>query len=133
LPVVRQPCPAGARLPFQAVTLRTIAANRLALALPAAPRHAGSDQTLKFVNFIMRPHLDSDYFPGITLERMARVAATSDVPLYVTDDQGAVVVVDGAVKVVSEGKWKVFAPKGAASEAERGNSGTVRGIPPRPL
>jgi dipeptidase E len=36
-------------------------------------------------------------------------AARVRVPAYVTDDQTAIQVVDGAVDAVSEGHWKRFA------------------------
>jgi dipeptidase E len=60
------------------------------------------------VNFVIRPHLNTDYFPNITLENMARQAAKSEVPLYALDDETALKVVDGNVEVISEGEWKLF-------------------------
>lgn len=73
-----------------------------------APPEAGSDRSLKLVNFVMRPHVNSVYFPNITFERMEEAAAQYDVPMYVTDEQTAIEVVDGNVRVVSEGVWKAF-------------------------
>lgn len=73
-----------------------------------APPDAGSDRTLKLVNFVMRPHVNAPMFPNITFERMAQAAAQYDVPMYVTDEQTAIEVVDGEVRVISEGEWKVF-------------------------
>jgi dipeptidase E len=32
------------------------------------------------------------------------------VPTYAIDDQTALKVVDGAVEIVSEGRWKLFTP-----------------------
>lgn len=74
----------------------------------AAPPNAGSDQTLGLVDFVIRPHLNADYFPTATLERFAKSAARLDVPLYAIDDQTAIKVVDGEVRVISEGEWKLF-------------------------
>ena len=74
----------------------------------AAPQGAGSDRTLKLLDFVIRPHLNADYFPQITLERMEQIAAKQAVPLYAIDDQTALKVVDGQVEVVSEGAWKRF-------------------------
>lgn len=74
----------------------------------AAPLHFGSDKTLQLVNFVIRPHLNAEYFPAITLERMADAAARVDVPLYAFDDQTALKVVDDQVDVISEGEWKLF-------------------------
>jgi dipeptidase E len=74
----------------------------------AAPPNAGSDQTLKLVNFVIRPHLNSDFFPVATSEFMERAAAKVSVPLYSFDDQTALKVVDGKVEVISEGAWKLY-------------------------
>ena len=38
-----------------------------------------------------------------------RWAAGLDVPCYAIDDDTAIVWVDGAVEVVSEGNWRLFA------------------------
>jgi dipeptidase E len=77
----------------------------------AAPLNAGSDQTLKLVDFQIRPHLNADYFPKATSENMATWAAKVDVPLYAFDDETALKVVDGKVEVISEGEWTVFNQK----------------------
>ena len=73
-----------------------------------APPNAGSDKTLKLVNFVVRPHLNADYFPAITLENMEKAAAKIDVPLCTFDDQTAIQVIDDKVDVISEGAWKRF-------------------------
>jgi dipeptidase E len=74
----------------------------------AAPRGAGSDWTLGLVDFVIRPHLNADYFPDTTIEFMQRAAAKIEVPLYAFDDETAIKVVDGVVDVVSEGEWHLF-------------------------
>jgi dipeptidase E len=77
----------------------------------AAPPNAGSDETLKLVDFVIRPHLNADYFPKATLENMATWAEKIDVPLYAFDDETALKVIDGNVEVISEGEWKLFNKK----------------------
>jgi dipeptidase E len=74
----------------------------------AAPLNAGSDKTLKLVDFAFRPHLNSKDFPAATLENMEKWAAKVEVPLYAIDNQTALKVVDGKVEVISEGEWKLF-------------------------
>lgn len=74
----------------------------------AAPPQAGSDRTLKLVDFVVRPHLNADYFPSATVENMTKWAAKVDVPLYAFDDATALKVIDGNVEVISEGEWKLF-------------------------
>lgn len=73
-----------------------------------APPNAGSDKTLGLVDFVIRPHLNAEYFPTATLARFAQTAARIDVPLYAIDDQTALKVVDGVIDVISEGEWKLF-------------------------
>jgi dipeptidase E len=72
------------------------------------PSTAGSATTLGLVDFVIRPHLGAEYFPQVTLENMQKWAAKVDHPLYGLDDQSAIEVVDGKVKVVSDGKWILF-------------------------
>jgi dipeptidase E len=69
---------------------------------PSAP----DDQTLGLVDFSIFPHLDG--FPSNTMAEAERWAGEVGVPAYAIDDQTAITVVDGAVEVVSEGRWKRF-------------------------
>lgn len=71
---------------------------------PAAP----DDRTLGVVDFSIFPHLDA--FPQNTLADAERWAADIGVPAYAIDEQTAIKVVDGAVEVISEGRWKRFGP-----------------------
>ncbi len=70
----------------------------------------GSDSTLGIVDFSIFPHLDNPDLPENTLANAEKWAAEVQVPAYAIDDQTAIQVVDGAVKVVSEGHWKQFMP-----------------------
>jgi dipeptidase E len=71
-------------------------------------------QGVGLVDFALIPHLDHEDHPDASLanaEKWAtRVRARTPVPTYAIDDQTAIKVVDGAVEVVSEGHWKLFAP-----------------------
>jgi dipeptidase E len=66
---------------------------------PAAP----DDRTLGVVPFSIFPHLD--VFPENTVAEAERWAGEIGGPAYALDDQTAITVVDGDVKVVSEGRW----------------------------
>ena len=70
---------------------------------PSAP----DDRTLGIVDFAIFPHLD--VFPTNTLAAAERWAAGIEGPAYAIDEETAIKVVDGAVEVVSEGQWKLFA------------------------
>ena len=46
-----------------------------------------------------------------------RWAAGLSNPAYAIDDDTAIKVVDGAVEVISQGHWKLFAPSPVANES----------------
>jgi dipeptidase E len=69
---------------------------------PLAP----DDHTLGVVDFSIFPHLD--VFPENTLAEAERWAAQIGHPSYALDDQTAIKVDNGAVEVVSEGRWKLL-------------------------
>jgi dipeptidase E len=74
---------------------------------------AEDDRTLGLVDFAIFPHLGA--FPTNTLATAERWAAEIGRPAYAIDDQTAISVVDGAVQVISEGRW---ARMGAVSPPE---------------
>jgi len=67
---------------------------------------APDDRGLGLVDFSIFPHLD--LFPTNTIEHARRWAADIDGPGYAIDEQTAIAVVDGAVEVISEGRWERF-------------------------
>jgi dipeptidase E len=67
-----------------------------------------SDKTLNLVDIIFRPHLNSPSFAMVTEENLVKIAPKLHNLMYALDDQSALVIVEGEIKVVSEGKWKVF-------------------------
>jgi dipeptidase E len=70
----------------------------------------GGDKALGLVDFAMFPHLDHESMPDNSMDNAEKWAAGMPVPGYAIDDQTAIQVIDGAVKVVSEGHWKRFTP-----------------------
>ncbi|WP_421742044.1 Type 1 glutamine amidotransferase-like domain-containing protein [Cellulomonas sp.] len=68
----------------------------------------GDDSTLGLVDFSICPHLAPDGMPGNSMAAAERWAARIGGPAYAMDDQTAITVVDGAVEVVSEGRWRHF-------------------------
>ena len=71
---------------------------------------SGGDGGLGVVDFALFPHLDDEDLPGKSMADAEKWAASVPVPGYAIDDQTAIKVIDGAVEVVSEGQWKLFAP-----------------------
>jgi dipeptidase E len=74
------------------------------------PEPAVGDKALGLVNFAMFPHLDHPMLPENTMRHAETWAAAMQVPGYAMDDETAIQVVDGKVKVISEGIWKLFTP-----------------------
>jgi dipeptidase E len=70
----------------------------------------GGDRALGFVDFSIFPHLDHEALPENSMADAERWAAGLSGPGYAIDDDTAIKVTDGAVEVVSEGHWKLFAP-----------------------
>ena len=68
---------------------------------------------LGLVDFSIGPHLDHPKMPDNSMAEYAKWAAGVPVPTYAIDDDTAIQVVDGAVEIISEGHWKLFAPKSA--------------------
>lgn len=63
---------------------------------------------LDLVPFAVVPHLNSPHFPNDRIEKARDFSKTVSYPLYAIDDETAIVVSDGGVKIVSEGKWEKF-------------------------
>ena len=61
-------------------------------------------------DFALIPHLDHAKHPDCSSANAERRAARLPVPVYAIDDQTAITVTDGTVKVISEGHWRLFTP-----------------------
>ena len=55
--------------------------------------------------------------PDTSLVNIERWAAGISVPAYAIDDQTAIKVTNGAVDVVSEGRWRLFSPGQDATQS----------------
>ena len=65
-------------------------------------------RALGFVNFHIRPHLNSPWFPKARVEILEEMAKELKEPLYAIDDQSAIKVDGEEISVISEGEWKKF-------------------------
>lgn len=63
---------------------------------------------LGFVDFEIRPHLNSEWFPKVRLDYLEKLAQNTPSPFYAIDDNTAVKVIDNNISVISEGTWKKF-------------------------
>jgi dipeptidase E len=76
----------------------------------------GGDRALGIVDFSIFPHLDHPSLPENTMADAEGWAAGLGNPAYAIDDDTAIRVTDGAVEVISEGHWKLFAGQPQAAE-----------------
>lgn len=76
--------------------------------LESKPSITGDDITLGLVDFSIFPHLDHPALPENTLAEAEKWARDIGGSAYAIDDETAIEVVDGNVRVVSEGHWKRF-------------------------
>lgn len=67
-------------------------------------------QTLQFVEFYVRPHYQSEHFNFSPLKVLEASAPKLGAPLYVLDDDSAVLVEGERTEVVSEGEWRKLSP-----------------------
>lgn len=63
---------------------------------------------LGFVDFELRPHLNSNWFPKVKLAYLKKLAEKVPYSFYAIDDDTALKVINGEVSVISEGDWKKF-------------------------
>ena len=63
---------------------------------------------LGFVDFCVRPHLNSSSSPNSRKEIVEEIAVRIPQTIYAIDDQMAIKVVDGKTEVVGEGEYLVF-------------------------
>jgi len=69
------------------------------------------DRALGLVDFTLKPHLDREGFEDASMANIEKWASGVPVPTYAIDDETAIRVTDRGVDVVSEGNWKLFAPR----------------------
>lgn len=72
------------------------------------PDHYGEPFGLGLVDFDVRAHLNSEWFPDVTKEKVKELAEKTGNTYYILDDNSAIVVEDNKVEVVSEGEWEKF-------------------------
>lgn len=70
------------------------------------PEPRANDEMLGLVDFAIFPHLNSPQLTGHSMEHAEMWFETMNIPAYVTDEQTAISVIDGDIKVISEGTWK---------------------------
>ena len=67
-----------------------------------------NEAALGLVDFYVRPHLNSPFFPDARKEFLEPIAKQMQATIYALDDESALKVIDGNIKAISEGKWLVL-------------------------
>ncbi len=76
------------------------------------PEDVGKDSAgLKYVDFHIRPHLNSPSFPKVRKPQAQQDFADFAEAVYVIDDQTAIQVVNGDIEVIGEGDYLVVQPR----------------------
>ncbi len=63
---------------------------------------------LGYVNFNLRPHLNSPDFPKVRDRRLRAISKRLEGDLYALDDDSGLVYTDGKIQIISEGRWKRY-------------------------
>lgn len=71
-------------------------------------REHGDEKPLGFVNFYIRPHLNSPHSPEVRKELLEEMAKKLKEPMYAIDDQTAIKVIDDKIEIISEGEYLKF-------------------------
>jgi len=68
-------------------------------------KNSNAEEGLGLVDFYVRPHFNSLDFPHARAKYLREVAQKIKEPIYAIDDNSAVEVMDGKIKIISEGKF----------------------------
>jgi dipeptidase E len=90
------------------VTAKTISLSRVSLQYYEKTGKLEIAKGLGFVDFEIRPHLNSPDFPKVRLNSLEKIARETPATFYAIDDASAIKVDGDNISVISEGKWKKF-------------------------
>lgn len=66
------------------------------------------EKGLDWVDFQIRPHLNSKSFPNVTEKNLEKLAQETKDTIYAIDDETAILVDGQKLEIISQGKWKKF-------------------------
>lgn len=90
------------------VTARNISLSSASILYYEQAGELKNTRGLGFVDFEIRPHLNSKGFPKVRLDYLQKLTEKTPSAFYAIDDSTAIKVVDNQINVVSEGQWKKF-------------------------
>ncbi len=73
-----------------------------------APPFDKVERFLEYVDFSLKPHMNSSFFPKASESNLDKYAPDVPHTFYGIDDQTAIKVIDDRIEIVSEGKWKKY-------------------------
>lgn len=90
------------------VTAKNFSLSRSNILYYEKNRSLKNTKGLGFVDFEVRPHLNSKWFPKVRVPYLEKLSKETPNTFYAIDDNTGVRVVDNKISIVSEGKWKKF-------------------------
>jgi len=69
------------------------------------------EKGLEYIDFYVRPHLNAPHFPNVRDEKLKQDSQRLNQDVYALDDDSGIVYIDGEIKVISEGEWKLYKAK----------------------
>ena len=66
------------------------------------------NEGMKLVDFSIIPHLNASDYPNLNVNNLEKIKKEIRDTFYLIDDDTAIKVVDGEMKIISEGGWKKF-------------------------
>ncbi len=90
------------------VTAKVVSLSYLGILYYERTKRFKDDSGLGFIDFEIRPHLNSPGFPKVRIGYLEKLAESNNTPFYALDDASAVKVDGNRITVVSEGEWKRF-------------------------
>ena len=90
------------------VTAKSISLSSINIMYYEKTKSLKKTKGLGFVDFQIRPHLNSKWFPKVRTNYLEKLAKKIPDTFYAIDDNTAIKVLDKKIQIISEGKWKKF-------------------------
>lgn len=90
------------------ITAKTISLSSSGILYYEKTNNFEITEGLGFIDFEIRPHLNSKWFPKVKLDYLEKLASDTPSTFYALDDNSAIQVIDEEISIISEGKWKKF-------------------------
>jgi dipeptidase E len=90
------------------VTSKILSLNDTGLLYYIEPNRGEQIDGLGYVDFEIRPHLNSEYFTQVRIDILRELSSKLNHQVYAIDDNSAIKVENGNVTVISQGEWTLL-------------------------